>query len=122
MKGQVFIITSALILLSLLLIRINTMTFEIREEKLFYENFLNLKNELINTIDLSLINQEILSTNLDDFIGFSTDLFKKRGYGESVNYSISTSGNLRTIYLNISFKSDDSEILENLIINREMYS
>lgn len=122
MKGQIFIIASVLILLSLILIRINTRTFEIKEEKLFYENFLNLKNELINTVDISLLNQESISNNLDGFITFSRDVFKQKGYEESVNYSISTLGNSRTVFLNISLKSDDSEILENLIINRKVYS
>jgi hypothetical protein len=118
MKGQIFI----LILLALFLIRINTYTFEILEDELFYESFNNLKNELINTIDISLVNQEDLSTNLNDFITFSKDALKQRGFIESVNYSISVNGNERTINMNISLKSEKSEILNNLIIKRKVYT
>jgi len=122
MKGQIFIIASILILLALFLIRINTYTFEILEDELFYESFNNLKNELINTIDISLVNQEDLSTNLNDFITFSKDALKQRGFIESVNYSISVNGNERTINMNISLKSEKSEILDNLIIKRKVYT
>jgi len=122
MKGQIFIIASILILLALFLIRINTYTFEILEDELFYESFNNLKNELINTIDISLVNQEDLSTNLNDFITFSKGALKQRGFIESVNYSISVNGNERTINMNISLKSEKSEILDNLIIKRKVYT
>ena len=107
---------------SYLLIRINTYTFEIKEDELFYENFDNLRTELINTVDISLFNQDNVYTNLDDFIAFSGNVLKRRGFEEDVKYTVSINGNERTISMNISLKSDKSEILENLIINRRVYT
>ncbi len=121
MKGQIFVITSIMILIAIFLIRINTYTFEVKQDELFYENFDNLRTELINTIDVSLVNQDNINTNLDDFIAFSTNVLKRRGFEEDVNYTVSINGNERTINMNVSLKSDKSEILENLIINRRVY-
>ena len=122
MKGQIFVITSIMILIAIFLIRINTYTFEVKQDELFYENFDNLRTELINTIDVSLVNQDNINTNLDDFITFSTNVLKRRDFEEDVNYTVSINGNERTININVSLKSDKSEILENLIINRRVYT
>lgn len=123
MKGQVFIITSILILIALIVVRINTQTFEIKAEETFYEDFLNLKNELINTIDLSILTDTAnLESNLVDFISFSKNVFQKRGYNEDVTYLITINGNTRIIYLNVSLNSSKSYLKENLIINRTVYT
>ena len=122
MKGQVFVLTSIMVLIAIFLIRINTQTFEIGDDDLFYENYDNLRTEMINTIDLSLINQEDVYTNLDDFISFSTNTLKRRGFAEDVNYTVLINGNERTIDMNVSLKSDKSEILENIIIKRSVYT
>jgi len=121
MKGQVFIISSILVLIALLIARLNTQTVDIRQDESFYESFSNLKNELIKTIDVSLLNQPLnLQDNLNDFIRFSNSTFNKKGYVESVNYSIS-GANPYAIYLNVSLSSGNSYLLENLIINRTVY-
>ena len=122
MKGQVFLITSIMVLVAIFLIRINTQTFEVGDDNLFYDIYDNLRVELINTIDLSLINQENINNNLDDFIAFSTNSLKRRGFTEDINYTVSINGNERTIDMNISLKSDKSEILENIIIKRSVYT
>jgi len=123
MKGQVFIITSVLILIALLIVRINTQTFEIKAEETFYEDFSNLKNELINTIDFSILTDTAnLENNLVDFISFSTNVLKKRGYSENVTYLITINGDTRIIYLNVSLNSSKSYLKENLIINRTVYT
>lgn len=120
MKGQVFMIVSIFILLFLFLLRINTQTIDVRPEDMFHEDFSNLKNELIRTIDISLLNQENLMGNLNSFIIFSTDIYKNKGYTEDVQYSISTSGDSTTVYLNISLSSANSYLKESLIINRTL--
>ena len=120
MKGQVFMIVSVFILLFLFLLRINTQTIDVKPEDLFYEDFSNLKNELVKTIDISLLNQENLQSNLNDFITFSTDFYKNKGYIEDVDYSISTTGDVTTVYLNISLTSSNSYLKQNLIINRTL--
>ena len=120
MKGQVFMIVSVFILLFLFLLRINTQTIDVKPEDLFYKDFSNLKNELVKTIDISLINQENLQNNLDDFISLSTNVYNNKGYAEDVIYSISTAGDVTTVYLNISLTSSNSYLKENLIINRTL--
>jgi hypothetical protein len=122
MKGQIFIIASILVLLALFITRLGTQTVDVRQNELFYESFSNLKNELIKTIDVSLLDQPAnLQTNLNDFIDFSNDTFKKRGYIESVNYSVSGTSPY-VIYLNVSLSSGNDYLLEKLIINRTVYS
>jgi uncharacterized protein YxeA len=121
MKGQIFIITSVLILIALFITRISTKTVDIKQDELFYESFSNLKNELIKTIDLALINQESVSDRLSNFTDFSKDIFKKKGYEESVNYSVLT-WPTTIVYLNISLSSNNYYLLERLIINRTVYS
>jgi len=122
MKGQIFIIASILVLLALFITRLNTQTVDVGQDEMFYESFSNLKTELIKTVDLSLLNQlSDLQPNLNDFIGFSKEVFKKRGYTESVTYSISSEHTI-VVYMNISLSSKNYYLLENLIINRTVYS
>jgi trans-2-enoyl-CoA reductase len=120
MKGQVFMIVSVFILLFLFLLRINTQTIDLKPKDLFYEDFSNLKGEIIKTIDISLLNQENLQNNLNDFITFSKEFYNNKGYTEDVNYSISTTGDVTTVYLNISFASSKSYLRQDLIINRTL--
>lgn len=120
MKGQIFIITSILVLLALFITRISTKTIDVKQDELFYESFSNLKNELIKTVDLALINGESVSERLGNFTDFSKDVFKKKGYTENVIYSISP-GPTTIVYLNISLSSSNSYLLESLIINRTVY-
>lgn len=118
MKGQIFIVSSVLILLVLFLLRVSTKTIDTPTSEVFYESFSNLKGELIRTVDLALLNHEDVSASLDDFIAFSKSVYAKKGYSESVNYTISSP----VTTLNISLTSQDSYLTESLIINRTVYS
>lgn len=120
MKGQVFMIVSIFILLFLFLLRINTQTIDVKPDDLFLKDFSNLKNELIRTIDISLLNQENLEGNLNSFIVFSTSVYKNKGYTEDVEYSVSTTGDSTAVHLNISLSSTNSYLKESLIINRTL--
>jgi hypothetical protein len=122
MKGQIFIMVAVLVLISLILIRSGTKPFVIKPKSLLFEDFLNLKNELITTVDISLLRQEDISNNLDNFISFSTDILEQRGYETSVNYSVSISGSLTTVYMNVSLELGDSYLKDNLIIERTVYT
>lgn len=122
MKGQIFIMVAVLVLISLILVRSGTRQFVIKPKSLLFENFLNLKNELITTVDISLLKQEDISNNLNSFISFATDIFEQRGYETSVNYSVSTSGSLTTIYMNVSLGLRESYLRDNLIIKRTVYT
>jgi hypothetical protein len=120
MKGQVFILISIFVLLFLFSLRISTEAVEVRPEDMFYEDFSNLKGEFVRTIDVSLINQENLQDNLDDFIAFSKEFYSRKGYNEEVSYSVSASGDTTTVYLNISLNSSSSYLMQGLIINRTL--
>jgi len=122
MKGQVFIIALLLVLIILVLLRSETKPFPPQHESPLSKSFLNLKNELIETVDISLLNGEDISTNLDTFISFSKKIFEMRGYKESVNYTISNPGNAIIVYMNVSLELDDSYLKDYLIINRRVYS
>ena len=121
MKGQIFIIASILVLLALFITRLGTQTVDVRQNELFYESFSNLKSELIKTVDLALINGESVSERLDNFTDFSKDVFKKKGYTEDVIYSVSQ-GSTTIVYMNVSLSSRNDYLLENLIINRTVYT
>jgi hypothetical protein len=122
MKGQIFIIASVLILLALLITRLSTQTIDIRQDELFYESFSNLKAELIKTVDLALLNGDVVADKLQNFTAFSTDVLKKKGYIETVNYQISQNGGTTIVYLNFSLNSSNSYLLDSLIINRTVYT
>ena len=47
---------------------------------------------------------------------------KQRGFEEDVDYLLTISGTNITVDMNISLKSDKSEILDNIIIKRKVYS
>jgi len=94
----------------------------IESKSFLYENFLNLKNELIKTIDISILNKESIAPNLDNFISFSKESFENRGYDETVTYSISTIENTRTVYMTVSLRLENSFIEDEFIINRTVYS
>jgi hypothetical protein len=123
MKGQIFIVVSIFVLLFFFLMRINTKAIEVKQEDLFYEDFSNLKNEIMKIIDISILNEGeilILQNNLNNFITFSTDVYKNKGYIEIIQYDIQSSGDTTTVYLNISLTSSRSYLKENLIINRTL--
>ena len=120
MKGQVFILISVFVLLFLFSLRISTQAIDVSTGDIFSEDFYNLKDELVRTVDISLINQESLQTNLDDFIAFSKEFYSRKGYKEDVQYSISSVGDMTTVYLNVSLNSSSSYLMQGLIINRTM--
>jgi hypothetical protein len=121
MKGQIFIVTSIMVLLALFILRASTRTADVSQSESFYQAFSNLKGELIRTVDLSLINQESVPTRLDDFILFSKEVYARKGYSESVNYTVSP-GVTTTVLINVSLSSGNSYLTEDLIISRRVYS
>lgn len=121
MKGQIFVITSVLILLILFTVRMATQTPDVEKYDAFHDSFSNLKTELVKTVDLSLLNKDSVSDRLDDFIYLSKDVLRNKGYIESVNYSVSQ-GTSTTVYLNVSLSSNNDYLLEKLIINRTVYA
>lgn len=121
MKGQIFVMMAVLVLIALLLLRNAIRPSEIKPENFLYENFVNLKNELIKTVDISILNQEDVSTNLNSFITFSKDVLRRKGYNEDVKFEISTHDSITEIHMNITLKLENSFIEDKFIINRTVY-
>jgi len=121
MKGQVFIIALILILIILVLLKSETKSFPIQPESPLYKDFSNLKNELVETVDLSIFNGDDISTNLNSFITFSKEIFERKGYKQTVSYTILNPGNTMIVYMNVSLELDDSYLKDSLIINRTVY-
>ena len=122
MKGQVFIMIAVLVLIALILMKNAIQPTEIEPKNFLYENFVNLKDELIKTVDISILNQEDIRTNLIDFIDFSEDVLEQRGYNEIVEFEILTYDDTTEVYMNISLELGNSFIEDNFIINRTVYS
>jgi len=122
MKGQIFVMMAVLVLIALLLLRNSIRPSAIKPENFLYENFVNLKNELIKTVDVSILNNEDVYTNLNSSIDFSKDVLGRKGYNEDVKFDISTHGNTTEVHMNITLKLENSFIEDKFIINRTVYS
>ena len=122
MKGQIFVLASVMILIVLLMLQNSIRPFELKDENSLYENFVNIKGELIRTVDVSLINQEGVSSNLEECIGFSKDVMGRKGYTEQVMYSVSTYGNTTVVQMNFTLSLGNSFIEDNFIINRTVHA
>jgi hypothetical protein len=122
MKGQIFVMMAVLVLIALLLLRNAIRPSEIKPENFLYENFVNLKNELIKTVDVSILNNEDVYTNLNSFIAFSKDVLGRKGYNEDVKFDVSTHDNTTEVHMNVTLKLDNSFIEDKFIINRMVYS
>lgn len=121
MKGQVFIILTVFLLLGLILLRVSTRTITEKPESFLSENFLNMKNELTKTVDIALLKNESVATDLNQFISFSTDTLKQRGYVESVLYSINQIDNTTTVSVEASLSLGNDYLNESFEVERTVY-
>ena len=122
MKGQIFILIAVMVLLALILLRNAVELPEIKSDDYLYEGFTNLKSELIKTVDVSLLNNQDISANLNSFITFSKQVLGNRSYAEDVKFSITSYGNTTEIHMNITLSQSNSFIEDKFIINRTVYS
>ena len=121
MKGQIFIISSLMVLLALFLIRSSTQTETISKSDQLYWDFANLKGELERTVDLALVNGEGVNGRLNDFIDFSKGVYATKGYVESVNYTVSP-GATTAVIINVSLSEGGSYLSDSLIVSRTVYT
>ncbi len=121
MKGQVFVMVAVLVLIALIMLRNAIKPVEVSPKSFLYENFLNLKNELIKTVDISILNEDDVSTNLNNFITFSSNVFQQRGYEQNIEFNTITYENTTEVYMNFSLKLGNSFIEDKFIINRTVY-
>jgi hypothetical protein len=120
MKGQIFILASVMILLAIFMVRASTKTVDVKQSDTFYQSFSNLREELTRTVDITLLNHEDVSARLLDFSDFSKEVYLRKGYKESVNYTV-INGPVTIVRINVSLTSSDSYLMESLIINRTVY-
>ena len=118
MKGQVFVITAVFVLIFILSLRINTQTSEATDDSAFLSDFENLRGELVRTVDFSLVNQQSVQSNLDDFIYFSSEFNKRKGYEQSVVYTVNSDASKVTVSMNVTLSSKSSYLMQSIIVNR----
>lgn len=121
MKGQVYIIIAVLSVLLLFLLRISTIPLVEKSEVPLTENFINLKNELVKTVDVSILNQQDVQNNLDNFISFSKQILKQKNYNENVNYTISRIDNTTTVIMDVNLSYGESYLYDRISVNRTVY-
>lgn len=121
MKGQVFVIIAILSVIVLVLLKASTIPVVEKPEIPLEENFLNLENELVKTVDASILNQQDVSSNLNSFISFSKQAFKEKNYGENVNYTLSRIDNTTTVYMDINLSYQDSYLYDRVAVIRTVY-
>ena len=121
MKGQVFIILAVFLLIGLILLRVSTRTTLEKPQDFLSENFVNLKNELTKAVDISLLKNESVQTNLDEFISFSTEVFRLRGYLENVNYSIGQVANKTTVDFQVDLSFGNEYLNDSFKVERTVY-
>jgi len=116
MKGQVLIVLSVFIAIALLIISISSSLIPQSEDYL-QDYFVNLRTELINTVDTSVIYGEDVSQNLDAYIQFSQSVLQPKGYDQTITYNINGDEYTIDIYLG----KDDEYYRDSLTITRSLY-
>jgi len=122
MKGQIFLTISILIIIAIILLRTTTIQKESFSQGNLVEYFKTLKSEIIKTVDLSILNNQNINSNLNDFTSFTSSIFRERGFVQSVNYTVSNVGNTSLVNVSMSLAFEDSYLFDNFIINRTVYS
>ena len=122
MKGQFFVLMAVMFLIALILLRNAIQQPEIKTDNYLYESFTNLKSELIRTVDISLLNNEDVSTNLNEFILFSKEVLGNRSFVEDVKFNLISYDNTTEVHMNITLTQGNSFIEDKFIINRTVYS
>lgn len=98
MKGQVFITLSIFVVIALLMLSIGFVEVH-KTENYMQDYFVNIRTELVNTVDDSLIYGEDISANLDSYIMFSERALSSKGYEQDITYTISGNDVTLDIYL-----------------------
>ena len=122
MKGQFFVLMAVMFLIALILLKNAIQQPELKSDNYLYESFTNLKGELIKTVDISLLNNEDVSKNLNKFILFSKEVLGNRSFVEDVKFNLVSYGNTTEVHMNITLTQGNSFIEDKFIINRTVYS
>lgn len=121
MKGQIYLLIGILLALGLLMLRSSVSVMPEVSEPLINENFDNLKQEIVNTVDLSIVNNESIEDNLIDFINYSKSYMNRNGFEEDIQYKINSIDNLVDVDVDIYLSSQDSYLRDSIKIERRIY-
>ena len=113
MKAQAYMILAVFLVVAVLGITLLTQK-PIEHDSNLQRDFLNIKNELINTIDNSLLDGKDLNVNLENYVAFSEQYLILRDYESEINYKVD--GNKVNVYMKI--EKGNSYIQDEFNINR----
>ena len=122
MKGQTFLLMSVVVMISLLLLRNSMTPFIASSDDSLQRRFFDLRNEMINVVDLSIANHESIGSNLDDFVWFSESFMKSIGYNETSEYTVAANGSDVSVAFNLTLSSGDSYMHDSFIVNRRVFA
>lgn len=117
MKGQMYITITVLIIVALFALKMGTASFDGNINPDMNKIYMNIKDEIKDTLEISLLNNEDVSANLDDFLDFTESSLEKRGYTQDITYEIS--GN--SIKINLYLEHDGNFINDTFIVSGEIY-
>ncbi len=121
MKGQVYITVTILILIFLVLLRVETNISPQKVNPPLFDYYHNIREEAIQTVDLSLLNEDKIETSLDNFISLTSDTLDERGIESTMSYSVKTTGNSIEVSFDLYLKSGKSFLSDTITIERKVY-
>ena len=117
MKGQMYVTVVILMIVALFALKIGTTGFTSPMEPDINNVYKNVKNEMIDLIELSLLNGEDLSNNLDSFVSFTTEILESRGYSQEITYEIDGYNTKVNLYL----EYNGNFINDTFVVNKRLY-
>ena len=117
MKGQMYVTVAILMIVALFALKIGTTGFVSPMEPDINNVYKNVKNEIVDLIELSLLNEEDVSTNLDQFIKFTGDVLDSRGYSQDIIYQIDGYNTKVNLYL----EYNGNFINDTFVVNKRLY-
>lgn len=120
MKGQIYVMATILILIFLILTKIGTEMPSYQAKPLLFEYYTNIREEVINTVDLALLNEKNVSTSLDDFISLSSSTLTEHGINNTTDYNIEENGNAIKVTFNLYLGSGKSFISDVITVERDV--
>ncbi len=121
MKGQIYLITAVFIVIMLVFLRVGTMSTSDLQKDVFYDDIQDLKEEYIHIVDVSILNSENITDNLDDFALFTKDYYNQKSINHTVLYDVSQTSSSSTVDFYIYLGNDKSYLSDMFTVERIVY-
>jgi len=118
MKGQIFLAVSLLIAIVLITAKLTATIPSDTAVSDIDDIYKNIKSELQKTAEITLLNQESLSENFDEFILFNKEIYEKRGYTLDITYLLGVGAASFDFYIS----DGENFIKDKFNINTRLYS